>query len=254
MTAGGRASRRHRRWPVVLVVLVLLAAALAVAAELVARAVLPGVVRSLVVEQLDLPADQQLDVEASGILLPQLIAGRLDRLRLSSERVTLEGVTGAADVTAQGVPLRGGDIGAAHGTVRIDQAQLVALLSRSDLPVTDVTLEEPNVTASGAITVFGADIPVSVTATPGADAGELVLTPVSVSVGGSVIDLAGLSGRLGDVGERLSAPQQVCIADRLPAGLILTGLRIEGESAVAEIDIDGRIATDPALLDPGTCP
>ena len=68
--------------------------ALAVAAEALARSILPGVVRGIVVEQLDLPAEQKLEVQAAGVLLPQLIAGRLDALHLSSDEVTLEGITG----------------------------------------------------------------------------------------------------------------------------------------------------------------
>ncbi|MES2866484.1 MAG: DUF2993 domain-containing protein, partial [Actinomycetota bacterium] len=59
---------RRARWPWVLLIIVLVVAVLAVAAEFIARAVLPGIVRGIVIEQLELPADQQLDVDASGIL------------------------------------------------------------------------------------------------------------------------------------------------------------------------------------------
>ena len=91
---------RRARWPWVLLIIVAVVAVLVVAAEIIARAVLPSVVRGIVIEQLDLPADQQIDVAASGILLPQLIGGRLDELHLSSEKVTIGGITGSADVTA----------------------------------------------------------------------------------------------------------------------------------------------------------
>jgi hypothetical protein len=46
----------------------------------------------------------------------------------------------------------------------------------------------------------------------------------------------------------------VCIADRLPAGLTLTGLRIEGSAAVIDVDVDGAIVTDETLQATGTCP
>lgn len=247
-------SRKRPRWPWVLLVVVVVLALLVVAAELVARAMLPGIVRSVVIEQLDLPADQELDVDAEGILLPQLIAGRLDTLDLSTDAVTLEGITGAADVTATGVPLRGGDLGGATGTIRIDQDEFTTLLAGTELPVDSVAFEAPNATLGGSFTVFGAAVPISVTLTPGAVEGDLELTPVGVTVGGLDLDLDQVGSTLGAVGEGLTEPQRVCIADQLPAGLTLTGLEIVGSEAVIDIDVDGAIATDQTLLDKGVCP
>lgn len=247
------AAPRRRRWPWVVLILVVVLAALVVAAELVARAVLPGVVRSMVIEQLDLPADQQLDVETEGILLPQLLAGRLDTLRLSTDAVTLQGITGAADVTATGVPLRGGDLAGADGTIRIDQEQFTALLSDTDLPVDTVEFAAPNATLGGSFAVLGTAVPVSVTFTPGAVEGDLELTPVAASVGGVEVDLDRVGSSLGSLGEGITQPRRVCIADQLPAGLTLTGVEIVGDDAVIDIDADGAIVTDEALQAKGTC-
>lgn len=249
----GSAGSRRRRWPwVVLIVVVVLAAAV-VAAEFVARAVLPGVVRSIVIEQLDLPADQQLDVETEGILLPQLLAGRLDTLRLSTDAVTLQGITGAADVTATGVPLRGGDLDGADGTIRIDQEQFTALLADSELPVDTVEFAAPNATLGGSFDVLGTAVPVSVTLTPGAVEGDLELTPVAASIGGVDIDLDSVGSSLGSLGDGITQPRRVCIADQLPAGLTLTGVEIVDDQAVIDIDVDGAIVTDEALQEKGSC-
>lgn len=244
---------RRRRWPWVVLIVVLVLALLVVAAELVARAVLPGVVRSIVIEQLDLPADQQLDVETEGILLPQLLAGRLDTLQLSTDAVTLEGITGAADVTATGVPLRGGDLGGADGTIRIDQDQFTTLLSATDLPVDTVEFAAPNATLAGSFQVLGTAVPVSVTLMPGAVEGDLELTPVAASVGGVDIDLDRVGSSLGSLGEGITEPRRVCIADQLPAGLTLTGVEIVDDEAVIDIDVDGAIVTDEGLQEKGTC-
>jgi len=254
MTATAMGRTRRTRWPRVLLIAVVVLAALAVACELVARAVLPGIVRSVVVEQLDLPSDQQLEVQASGVLLPQLITGTLDELQLSSDEVTIGGVTGAAHVTATGVPLHGGALGSAAGTVSIDQTQFAALLAHSQMPDAEIVLDAPNATLQGEISLFGRGIPVGLTVTPGAEDGDLLLTPVSATLGGNELDLQALAERFGDIGERLAGPQRLCIADQLPAGITLTGLRVEGTSAVADISVDGRIAVDPALLENGTCP
>ena len=245
---------KRRRWPWVLLIIVVVLGLLVVAAEFIARSVLPGVVRSLVIQELDLPADQQLDVEADGILLPQLIGGTVDSLHLSTDSVTLEGITGAADVTATGVSLRGGDLGGASGTIRVDQTQFTALLADTELPVDAVAFDAPNATVSGTIPVLGIDIPVSLTVTPGAAQGDLELTPVELSVGGLLIDAGQVGSTLGSLGETLTQTQQICIADQLPAGLTLTGLKIVGSEAVIDIDVNGAIVTDETLLEKGVCP
>ncbi|WP_447912559.1 LmeA family phospholipid-binding protein [Microbacterium phyllosphaerae] len=248
------AKRRRKRWPWVLLIIVVVLALLAVAAELVVRSVLPGIVRGIVIDQLDLPADQELDVEADGILIPQLIGGTLDTLHLSTDSVTLQGITGAVDVTATGVPLRGGDLSGATGTIRIDESQFTTLLAGTDLPVDTVTLDAPNATVAGTVSVLGIAIPVSVTVTPGIAEGDLELTPVGLTIGGLEVDADQVGSSLGSLGDRLTETQRVCIADQLPAGIALTGLEIDGTEAVIDVDVDGAIATDASLLDKGVCP
>jgi len=251
MTAEGA---RRARWPWVLIIVVLVLAALVVAAELVARAVLPGVVRGIVIEQLDLPADQQLDVDASGILLPQLIGGRLDQLHLSTDSVTIGGITGAVDVTAEGVPLSGGDLADAQGTVRVDAEQFTTLVTASDLPIDSVEFAEPDVTVSGSLAVFGISLPIALTVTPGADAGELLLTPVSLQVAGATLNAQQVADRFGSIAEQLTETQRICIADQLPAGLTMTDLMVDDDEVVVDIQVDGAIVTDEKLQENGVCP
>lgn len=251
---GEARKKRRPRWPWVLAIVVVLLVALVVAAEFIARSVLPGIVRGIVIEQMDLPADQQLDVVADGVLLPQLIGGRLDSLHLSTEQVTVGGITGAVDVSAQGVPLRGGDLDSASGTVRIAEDQFTALLDGAELPIDTVALEEPDVTVSGSVPVFGISIPIALRVTPSADGGELILTPVNAQIGGVTVEADGIADQFGSIGDRLTEPQRLCIADQLPAGLTLTGLEVVGDAAVADFDVDGAIVTDEALQENGVCP
>lgn len=245
---------RRARWPWVVLVIVVVLAALVVASEFVARAIVPNTVRSLVISNLDLPADQQLDVEVPGVMLPQLISGELDVVELASDEVTIGGITGSAHVRATDVPVAGGALGAAEGTVSIDQDEFGSLLAASQLPITRIALAAPNATVEGEVELFGRRIPVGLTVTPGAEQGDLLLTPVSLMLNGMQMDLDAVSGMIGAVGEQVTKPQRICIADRLPAGITLTGLRIEGTRAVADISADGRISVDPALLETGTCP
>ncbi|MGY1551077.1 DUF2993 domain-containing protein [Microbacterium sp. A588] len=244
---------RRGRWPWVLLIVVAILAVLIVVAEFVARSILPGIVRGIVIEQLELPADQELDVDASGILLPQLIGGRLDELHLQTDAVTIGGVTGAAAVTAVGVPLHGGDLDGAAGTVRIDQDEFVALAAASDLPIDEIAFAAPNVTATSSFTVIGVPVPVALTVEPGADAGELLLTPVELRVAGVTLNAAEIAERFGDAAAGLTQPHRICIADQLPAGITVTGLTIQHSTAVIDVDVDGAIITDAALQHNGVC-
>lgn len=244
---------RRRRWPWVLLIIVVVLAVLAVAAEFLARAILPGVVRSIVIEQLDLPADQQLEVDAGGLLLPQLLGGRLDALHLSTDSLTWQGVTGAVDVTATGVALDGSTLDAASGTIRIDETQFTQLLEGSEIPGDDVSFDAPDATISGEVQVLGMNLPVSVTVTPGVSDGDLQLTPQSITIGGLAVDADQVQSTLGSFGSDLTKTQTICIADQLPAGLTLTGLEIDGTAAVIDVDVDGGIVSDEALQQPGTC-
>lgn len=248
------AAPRRRRWLWVVIGLVMVLAALIVAAELIARSVVPSTVRSLVIENLDLPTDQQIDVEVPGMMLPQLIKGTLDEVTLSSREVRIGGVTGAAHVEATGVPVHGGELTSAAGTVSIDESEFTTLLTHSALPGAEITLSAPDVTMQIGIPILGRDVPVGITVTPGAEDGDLLLTPVSLRLGGSSIDVHSAAGLLGEIGTRLAQTQRICIADRLPAGITLTGLRIEGSRAVVDIAADGRITVDESLLANGTCP
>lgn len=243
----------RKRWPWVLLGVVVFIALLVVVAEFIARAMLPGIARGIVVEQLDLPADQQLDVEATGVLLPQLIGGNLDELRLRTQSVTFDGLTVAADVTATGVPLRGGDLGSATGTVRIAEDQFASLLKGIDLPIDEVTLAAPDVQASASIPVLGITIPVSLTVTPGVAEGDLTFTPVRVAISGLVVEAADVADRFGELGGELTSTQRVCIADQLPAGVLLTSVEVIGKDLVIDVDVDGAIATNAALQENGTC-
>lgn len=244
---------RRRRWPWVLIIVIVLLGALAVAGEILARSLLPGIVRGIVIEQIDLPADQQLDVSAEGILLPQLILGGLDELHLSSDDVTVGTLSGAAEVTAYGVPLRGGELSSATGTVRIGEEQFQELVATAGLPIDTITLAEPDVTAEGAVRVFGMELPLSLTVTPGAEGGELVLEPKAVSLGGFELTAEELRSRLGGTADQITGAQRICIADRLPEAILLTAVSVRGSEVEASFSVDGDVVAAGGLQRNGSC-
>jgi len=253
--ASASGAARTRRWPWVLLVVVVLAVGLVVAAEAVARAVVPGVVRDKVVSALALPADQQLDVElGGGLVVPQLLAGSLDVLGISGSEVPIGDLTVDADVQLTGVPIRdGGDSGPGTAQLRLDAADLQALVEAADVPPVladaQIALSEPDVLLSKEFTILGASVPVEIGLTPAAADGDLTLTPSRAKLGGTALSIDQLAAMLR--GEVPAFP--ICFADHIPAGLTLTSAVVAGDHLAADIDIAEGLLSDPALQAMGTC-
>jgi hypothetical protein len=253
------APRRRRRWPwILLVVSIALAVAAAVVAEIVARQVVPQRVRETVIGELGLPPDQPLDVAVGGgLVLPQLIAGRLSDVRVASSDVPLPSGAGLvvdADVHLTGVPLREGvDGGPGTAELSLDAADLEGLLARAVLPDAlagaSVALAEPDVVLSSRVPILGASIPIELSLAPGAAEGDLTFEPTGASVGGAALSLDQLAAMAGIE----TGPVPVCLADRIPSGLTLADLAVEGDALVATMDVDPAMMTDPSLLEPGRC-
>lgn len=255
MTDAARPRRRTGRTIAIVAIIVVVIAGLLVAAEVIARSAVTNTVRSLVVQQVGLPADQQVDVEVPGIVLPQLVAGRLGEVVVSAPDVALGPLTGDVRVDLQDVPVAGGSPAAGgSASVRLDPDQLRALLSQiPDFPAETIGTAAPDLTLSTQLSVFGIAIPVGVSVTPGAAEGDLTLTPTSFELGGNRVDADTLRGQVGGVADGVLRTWSLCIADRLPAGLALTSVSVQGADVVATFDIDGRILSDPAVQQNGTC-
>lgn len=255
MSAVEQPTRRRGRAFIVLGVILLVLAALAVVAELVARQMVPDIIRSTVVERLELPADHPVDVEVDGILIPQLIAGTLADVRIASDDVTIGAFSGDVTAHGEGIPIRA-DRAAAGGTaeVRMSTEQLRSLLATIDgFPAETIELEAPNVTASTELELLGATIPLGLVLEPGAADGDLVLSPVEGTVAEATVTADQLRQQFGGLLEPLLQDRSVCIASSLPAALTLESIEVVGDELVAGFDIDGGIIDDPALQADGTC-
>ena len=249
--------RRRSRWPWLVAaasVLVLLIVAVVVA-ERFARTAVEDEVRTRVVAALDLPADQPLDVEVAGLVLPQLIAGTLDELTVSSDDIAWGGLSGAVRVTAEGVAIRG-EQGAREARARIvlDEDELRAVLARIDgFPEGEVTLDPPDLRLSTELRLFALAVPLGIELTPSADAGELVLDPGTLTLADATVDLDELRDRFGDAASAVTGPWRICLADRLPSGVTLPGGEVTASGLVGAVYVDPAIVDDAALQAPGTC-
>ena len=229
--------------------------ALAVGAEILARQMVPGMIRSAVVERLQLPADHPMDVQVDGIVIPQLIRGTLDEVHLASQDMTVGAFSG--DVVAQGlgVPIRA-DGPAEGGTaeVRMTTEQLRSLLSTIEgFPADSVELEAPNVRASTEAQLLGASIPLGITLEPSAAEGEIVLAPVEGTIAQATVTAEQLREQFGSAVDSLLQDRRVCIASSVPAAMTLQEVEVVEDELLARFDIAGAIIDDPALQENGAC-
>lgn len=261
LSTGTAAKPRPRRWPWLIAVLAVVALAVGAwfAGEYIARGAVERTIREQVTTQLNLPADQQLDIEIPGPILPQLIVGSFSDVKISSDDVPLGGQGGAeliADVTvsAQDVPLRGGDWSGGYASVRLDEAQLQALLAQVDgFPAASVTIDAPEIDASFELQLFALTVPVGVGLTPSAVGGDIVLTPATLRLADAEVSAEALQRQFGAIASTVLRDWDVCLADRLPRAVGLTGIEVRRDEVVADFEIDSAILTDTAAQQPGTC-
>ncbi|MBB2976236.1 hypothetical protein FHX49_001810 [Microbacterium endophyticum] len=251
------APRRRRVWPWVLGVVIVIGLIIAAwfVGEAVARDLVTKSIRQTVIAELSLPADQRVNVELEGMILPQLIAGSLTSVHIDSDDVTVGPATGDVSVDLLDIPIRGeGDIGGGSGTVTFSEDQLRALMATVDgFPAESLGLDDPDVTISTDFSFFGASFDIGVALTPSAADGELVLTPSSLQLGGAEITAGDLQSRFGSLTDGVLQDWRVCVAQYIPAAITLTDVSVDHADVLASFDIDPRVATDPAMQEAGTC-
>lgn len=249
--------RKKRWWPWLIAAIAVVGLMIGAwfAGEYIARGIVHKTIRDQIITQLSLPADQQIDIDLPGAVLPQLIAGEFDALTVSSEDVAFGDLSGDIEVHATGVPVRGDTaVDSASATVTLDEDQVRALLGTIDgFPADTVTLDAPDIAVEFELQLFALTIPVGVALTPSAEAGKLVLTPASLRVADAEISADALLRQFGAIASTVVRDWDVCIAEYLPAGLTLTGVEVQADTVVVDFDIDGAIATDPQLRENGTC-
>jgi hypothetical protein len=247
---------KRRKWPwlVALGIVVVLAVGAWFVAEWVAKDLVTKTIRDQVATRLAMPADE-LDVEVSGAVIPQLISGTLTEVRIASEEVTFGPFTGGISLVAQDVPIRGdAAMGGATAVVTVDQAQLQALMATVDgFPEETLGLADPHVTISTELVFFGIGFPIGVSLAPSAVDADLVLTPAALQLGGADISAEELRDRFGGVADAVLRDWTVCIAEYLPAAVTLTDVVVDGDQLVAGFDVAGEVITDPAAQANGSC-
>ncbi|GAA3336094.1 DUF2993 domain-containing protein [Curtobacterium albidum] len=250
MSVAPAPARKRRRWPIVLVVLLVVLAALAVVAEFVLRGVVDRTIADQVEQALPDGTTGEVTAHAEGIVLPQLIAGTLERVDISSDRITVDGVPLAADVTVHDVPVDGkGDVRDVDGHVTLAASSVKDLAKYS--PLFDrLRLVDGGVELSGSTAVLGYDISYAATGDVVAqsDGRGVTITPQTVRITNSALGL-----KVDSIPGVTDVPVTVCTAQFLPEQLRVRSLDITGSDATVRVTADRLPLTEQGLQTVGTC-
>ena len=250
MSVATETPRKRRRWPVVLIVVVVVLAALTVVAEFVLRSVVDRTIAQQVEQSLPSGTTGKVQAHAKGVVIPQLLAGTLDEVEITSRRLTVQGVPLAADVTAHRVPVDGeGDVRNVDGTVTLAASSVGALSKYS--PLFDrMSLADGGVELSGTTAVLGYDITYAAKGAVVADddGKGITITPKTVritnsSLGFKVDSIPGVS----------NVPVQVCTAKFLPEQLRVRSLDITSRQATVRVTADSLPLNEAGLRTVGRC-
>jgi hypothetical protein len=257
--APAEAPRRRRRWIgwiVAAVVLVVLLVVGYIVAESAARSYATGLIRDELGAALSLDADQPMAIDlGGGSLLLQAAGGSIDRVTVDVDDVAFGDVTGDLSLAATGISIDGetpADSLTGSATIDADNVQkLRSYISAIDLDA--ITLGDGVVDVSTTVPVLVFTLPVSASIAPSVDNGDLLFSPVSVTVNGAEFSLAELrEGPFGDIADRVVASQSFCVAEYLPASIVLTGVDVTPERL--RLDVTGDdVVIGPQLSTMGTC-
>ncbi|MFJ2979596.1 LmeA family phospholipid-binding protein [Curtobacterium sp. NPDC087082] len=250
MSAATVTPRNRRRWPVVLIVVVVVLAALVVIAEFVLRGVVDRIIAQQVEQSLPSGATGEVEAHAKGIVIPQLIGGQLDEVEISSEKLTIDGIPLAADVTARDVPVDGkGDVRDVDGHVRLAAASVKDLSKYS--PLFDrLSLVDGGVELSGKTAVLGYDITYAAKGDVAAqdDGKGITITPKTVRITNSSLGL-----KVDSIPGVTNVPVEVCTAQFLPSGLLVRSLDVTASEATVRVTADSLPLNEAGLQTVGSC-
>jgi hypothetical protein len=251
--------KKRRGWIIALVivgVLLVLGVVAFVVADLVAKSYARDYVRAQVIEVLKLPEDSRVDVDlGGGSILLQALAGRVQTVDVDVPDVALGTLSGDLSLHGEGVPLDSmkpvETLGIEFGIGADDLAALGG--GGEDAPV--YAFDGEDVTLSSDFELFGATVPWGLSLTPSAEAGDLVLTPTSLTLGSQTFEADDSDDSFwGQIVDALLQPQTLCLKSSVPQALTLAEASVENEQVLLRFDGSGQALGGEAFQAPGTCP
>ncbi|WP_400993799.1 DUF2993 domain-containing protein [Agromyces sp. GXQ0307] len=253
MDEADAAPRRHDDGKAVVVVLVLLAvvAALLVLVETVGRGIAERNVADSIEQSLPEGVEGEVSVDIRGFsALWQAMTGRMDEMVATAPELDVYGIPVDVTVTAHGVPLAEGatlERGEVEASIDGDAVDEIAA---SQGISGGLTLGDGTVAYEDETTFLGIPIGFSITAEPEAAGDRVLLQPVAadINAGGGSFDASGLVDRIlgGD-------PVPICVADRLPEGVEVSGIAVEPDLVTVRLEASGLPLAEETLATTGTC-
>ncbi|MGK0714729.1 LmeA family phospholipid-binding protein [Leucobacter sp. W1153] len=254
----GEAGTRRPRWGLRLLGGVLVLAALAGAAELALRLIVPGIVANAVRDSFGMTSDHPVEVAIEGSALLSALSGKVGDVSIEVPQVTvLEGITVTVTASAEALPFdaAGQPLGAADASVTIPADQLGAVIALVTSGAADTgTVSGDELQIGRDIEVFGVSVPLQVSLALAVDSGNLLVEPTSVSAAGMDLTAMQIRQFAGSSLDGVLQPHSVCVRDQLPAGVTLTEIRLSSTGAVTVgASLAPDIISNSAQLELGTC-
>ena len=256
----GREPKKRRRWigwVIAAGVFVVVLVVGAFVAEGVARGYAAERIHDEIVTALSLEADHPIAIDlGGGSLIAQVLGGTVDSVDIAIDDVPLGEVEGDVEVSATSIPI---DMDKPTATVdaviTVDASNVQKLAdSVNGVELDAVTLGDGVIQVGATLEALVFSIPVAATVAPSVDAGDLVLTPESISINGTTTSVDELrDGPLGSVADGLFGGQSICVAQYLPPVATLEGVDVTSEHVVLSFSGDGVVlgSVDPEAR--GTC-
>jgi hypothetical protein len=236
---------------VVVVIVVAVLAAGAIVADLTLRSFAESAAKTAIAEKLPKNVSGDVAVSIGGFsFLAQLLAGSFDDVTLDAPALTVDGIPVDAHVVASGVPTDlNKPVKNATATFSLSEAAVNSIVKIPGAGA--ITLADGSAGYTGSADLFGFSIGYTVAATASVAPGNtIVFTPtkVELSSGSSTLD----------VGQLLSGIQNtqipVCVADRLPQSITVTGIQLAPGSATVDVTGSDIPLTADGIRTVGSCP
>jgi hypothetical protein len=251
------AVRKGRWWLRILGVLLGIAL-LAGAAEVALRLIIPGVIGSIVRDQLQLTDDHPVEVSLGGSALLHAVRGGIGDVSVEIPDAPLvEGIPVDARVHADFSPFdpQSGEINGGTASLTVPKEQLGSVISLLTAGVAQTGEVHGGELAVGrTVEAFGQKLTLTARIGLAVHDGDVEIQPRGVNAAGLDLSAEQISQATGSLLDPILQPQTVCVRDRVPAGVTLTDIVLSSTGSVRiEADLDPGILSDPAQLEPGSC-
>lgn len=252
-----RKKRRLRGWLIALLVIAVLIVVAWIVGDNLARDYAKSYIRTQIITTFDLPADQAMDIEIGpGSLIAQAIRGSIDSVDVDLADVPLGDIQGDVTLALTGIPLTATEpVDTLRVKLAVDEANVQNLSSYlSDEDNITIGLEPDQIMIGTTFSLLGTPFPVSVGLVPSAVDGGVSFDPTEFSVNDTTVSLSDLKdGPLGGLAGGLLDSQTYCIAEYLPAAIVLTDVSVTDDDLVLSASGDGVALGGPDMSTLGTC-